>query len=49
LHVVDGATRLQPGDRVDFAIATDRRDHVDRWFADGGWRELAAPAASLER
>lgn len=48
LHVVDDATRLQPGDRVDFAIATDRREQVDRWFAEGGWRELAAPAAALE-
>jgi hypothetical protein len=42
-------SQVRAGDRLDFAIATDRRVQADRRFADGDWREPATTATAHER
>jgi len=45
LAPVDDATRLRPGDVVELAIATDRREHADPWLARPEWQAIDVAAA----
>lgn len=42
LRVVDETTKLERGDLVDVAIATDRREQVEHWLAESGLVPVAS-------
>lgn len=46
-RLIDEDTSIMPGDRVDFIVATERRDLADAWFASGAWSEADAPAGGV--
>jgi NhaP-type Na+/H+ or K+/H+ antiporter len=50
VRVIDEHAVVTCGDRLDFAIATDRRDVADEWFAKAAWLDApdAEPAAGLD-